>query len=47
MTFRSLLYALAAFLGDINAVRRNRVPRRIARRVAGKFTGRLLGRIFG
>jgi hypothetical protein len=47
VTFRSALYALAAFLGDLNAIRRNRVPRRIGRRIAGRITGRFLGRLFG
>ena len=43
---RSFLYAFARLLGDINAVQKNRVPRRIGRRIAGKLTGRALGRIF-
>lgn len=43
---RSVLYAIARLLGDVQAVRRRRVGRRIGRRVAGKITGRLLGRIF-
>jgi hypothetical protein len=49
MTFRSFLYALARFLGDVNAVRKgpNAVVRRIGRRVAGRATGKLLGRLFG
>jgi hypothetical protein len=37
---RSLLYTIAKFLGDYNAVKRGRVGRRIARRVYGKATGR-------
>jgi hypothetical protein len=44
--FRSFLYALARFLGDVNAVKRGRVGRRIGRRVAGKVTGRALGKLF-
>lgn len=44
--FRSFLYWLARFLGDVNAVRRARVGRRIARRAAGKVTGRALHRLF-
>ena len=44
--FRSFLYFVAKLLGDINGVKRGRVPRRIARRVAGKLTGQLLGKIF-
>ena len=42
---RSFLYWLARLLGDINAVRRNRVPQRLARRGLGRLTQRLLGRI--
>ena len=45
--FRSILYALAKLLGDVNAVNKGKVGRRIARRVAGKVTGRGLGRWFG
>ena len=43
---RSFLYALARFLGDVNAVKRGRVGKRIARRVVGRGMGRLLGRLF-
>lgn len=43
---RSLLYAIAHLLGDVNAVRRGTVGRRTARRIVGKGTGRLLGRLF-
>ena len=42
---RTLLYALARLLGDVNAVRRNRVPQRLAWRGLGRFTQRLLGKI--
>ena len=45
MTFRGFLYWLARLLGDINAIAKNRVPRRVGRRVAGKFTGRVLGKL--
>lgn len=45
-SFRSLLYALARLLGDINAARRGTIGKRIARRIAGRLTGRLLGRPF-
>jgi len=44
---RSFLYFLAALLGDVNAVRKNRIGRRIGRRVAGRITGKALGKIFG
>jgi hypothetical protein len=42
----STFYLLARLLGDLNAIEKNRVPRRIGRRIAGKVTGRL-GGIFG
>lgn len=44
---RGLLYRLARLLGDVNAVKKERVGRRLGRRVAGKATGRGLGRLFG
>jgi hypothetical protein len=45
---RSMLYALARLLGDIQAVRRgpDAVAKRLARRGAGKVTGRMLGTLF-
>ena len=43
---RGLLYTLARFLGDVNAVKKGKVGKRIARRVAGKATGRSLGKLF-
>lgn len=43
--FRSLLYALSRFLGDINAVRRGTIGKRLLRRAAGRATGRLLRRL--
>lgn len=43
---RSVLYAIARILGDINAIKKNRVGRRIGRRVAGRVTGRLMRKIF-
>jgi hypothetical protein len=45
MTFRSFLYTLARFLGDVNAVRRGRVGQRIKNRIAGRITARLLRRL--
>lgn len=44
---RSVLYSSAKLLGDLNAIEKNKVPRRITRRIAGKITGRILGKIFG
>lgn len=43
---RSLLYGTARFLGDVNAVKRGKVPERIGRRIVGKATGRLIGGLF-
>ncbi|HKK31926.1 MAG TPA: hypothetical protein VKA18_16195 [Alphaproteobacteria bacterium] len=43
---RSFLYLLAKLLGDVNAVRKDRVGKRIGRRIAGKATGRGLRRLF-
>lgn len=45
-SIRSALYKVARVLGDVQAVKRNRVGQRLARRIAGKATGRLLGRLF-
>jgi len=47
--FRSFLYALAKYSGDVQAITSNKpgaVERRIKRRVAGYFTGRALGKLF-
>lgn len=46
---RSLLYALAKGLGDVQAVtskKPNAIPKRIGRRVAGKATGWFLRNLF-
>lgn len=43
---RSVLYWLARFLGDVNAVQKGKIGQRIARRVTGKLFGRLLSRFF-
>ena len=48
--FRSKLYALAKFLGDVQAVTHKKpgtaIPKRIGRRIAGKITGRIIDSIF-
>jgi hypothetical protein len=47
--FRRVLYAVAKYLGDAQALtskRKGAVWRRIGRRIAGKGTGRLLGKLF-
>ena len=46
MNIRSVLYTLAALIGDYRAIKHNRVGQRIARRLAGRATGLLLGRLF-
>lgn len=38
---RSILYAAAKYLGDINAIKRGTVKQRVRNRIIGKFTGRL------
>jgi len=43
--FRSFLYKLAKYLGDINAIRKGKIKQRIKRRIAGKATGRMLRKI--
>lgn len=42
---RSLLYKVAKYLGDINAIRKGKIKQRIKRRIAGKVTGRMLRKI--
>lgn len=47
--FRSFLYGLAKFLGDIQAIRSPRkgaIPRRIGRRIAGRAAGKILRGLF-
>ncbi len=47
---RSLLYPLAKYLGDLQAIcskRKGAIGRRVGRRVAGHITGKhILGRMF-
>lgn len=43
---RGLLYLVARFLGDAQAVKKGKVGKRIARRTAGKATGSLLRKLF-
>lgn len=38
---RTILYTVAKYLGDINAIKRGRVKERIQNRIIGKFTSRL------
>lgn len=42
---RSLFYALARFLGDINAIRRGKFGKRLVRRYAGKLTSRAMNKV--
>lgn len=46
MNIRSILYRLAALIGDYRAIKNNRIGQRIGRRIAGRVTGKLLGRLF-
>ena len=43
---RSILYALAKLLGDVNAVVKGKVKQCVARRVVGKVTGRVFSKWF-
>jgi hypothetical protein len=43
---RSFLYGTAKLLGDVQAVRKNKVGKRVGRRIVGKISGRLLGKLF-
>jgi hypothetical protein len=43
---RGVMYSLAKFLGDVNAVKKGTVGKRLVRRTAGKATGKLLGKLF-
>jgi len=45
-TIRHVLYAVAKYLGDVNAVEKHKVIRCVGYRIVGKITGRLLGRLF-
>ena len=46
MNIRSWLYKIAALMGDVNAVKKDKVGRRVGRRAAGRMTGKGLGRLF-
>lgn len=43
---RTVLYTVAKFLGDLNAIEKGRLAQRLARRIVGNLTGRFLGRLF-
>lgn len=45
MGLRNSLYKAARILGDVNAVKKDKVGKRIARRVAGKATARGLRKL--
>jgi hypothetical protein len=42
MTLRSMLYRLASLLGDVNAVKKNKVPQRLVRKALHKRAGRFI-----
>ena len=44
--FRGWLYFIAKMLGDVSAVKNNRISRRIGWRLAGKQTSKALNKIF-
>lgn len=39
---RKALYTSAKALGDVNAVKKNKVGKRVKRRIAGKIAGKVL-----
>lgn len=39
---RRLLYTLAKFLGDLNAIRRGKIKQRIKNRIVGKYAAKRL-----
>lgn len=43
---RSKMYKAAKTLGDVQAVKKNKVGKRIVRRAAGKVAGKMLGKLF-
>jgi hypothetical protein len=47
-SLRSWLYALARFMGDVNAIRRgpSRIVRRLGRKAVGRMAGRTINQIF-
>jgi len=46
MSFRSFLYSFARVLGDVQAVRKQRVAKRIGRRLAGRAAARAMRGLF-
>lgn len=42
MNIRSMLYRLASLLGDVNAVKKNKLPQRIVRKALVKRAGRFI-----
>ncbi len=46
MSFRTFLYKLARFMGDVNAVERGDIAGRIVRRAEGRLTSRLLRKLW-
>jgi hypothetical protein len=45
-SIRSLLYALARWLGDANAVNKKRVGKRVGWRISGKATSKFLNKLW-
>jgi len=43
---RSILYAIARLLGDVNAVKRHRCAKRLARKYIGRKVNRQLTKLF-
>ncbi|MBV8061473.1 MAG: hypothetical protein JO253_08140 [Alphaproteobacteria bacterium] len=45
MTIRQLLYRLASFLGDVNAIQRGKIGKRIVRKAAYREFGKAINKL--
>lgn len=45
MGLRSFLYRVASILGDVNAVKKNKIPQRVARKFLVKRAGGFINRM--
>lgn len=46
MGLRNLLYRAASLLGDLNAVKQNKVPERSVRKAVHRATGKAVNKLF-
>ncbi len=45
MGIRAILYRLASLLGDLDAVKNNKIPQRLARKAMHRAVGSLLSKV--